>query len=231
MPRSIGPRSEPEGRATEEPFPGRRDRLTLLVRRPGPAAPHPRPARGDGRAPLPEEDTMTKLDQVEPAARSTTRRTFLGSVTTAAMAAGAAGLSPLAASASDQDAAGTADAAPGGARANRAFQVRIDAARFQRLQALPVHRDNGDEDRFARRIGSYSKGLPHNSLGEVDRTAYDSLLTAVRSARSGDFERIIMGGTARLTNPQGGLAFALEGADAAALTIRPAPAFSSAEEA
>lgn len=53
-------------------------------------------------------------------------------------------------------------------RADRALNVRIAAARFEREQPLPGHPDNGDEALYPNKIASYSKALPHNGLGEVD---------------------------------------------------------------
>lgn len=122
----------------------------------------------------------------------------------------------------------------------QAERIRIDAARFARWRPHPAHRSNGDEDCYrTNRIGNYSKGLPHNQLGEVDAQAYDTLLNAVRSGNSGDFENIQLTpaedcspkGRRRLTNPQAGLCFDLEGPDAQALTMPPAPPFDSAQEA
>src|SRR5260370_36500782 len=103
---------------------------------------------------------------------------------------------------------------------------------------LPVatHPDNGDEAAFPNKIGNFSKGLPHNGLGEVDLTACNALLSALNSGNPADFETIPMGCPnpalrSKLVNPQSGLAFDLEGADSHAMAIPPAPAFSSAEEA
>src|SRR5439155_544382 len=81
------------------------------------------------------------------------------------------------------------------------------------------------------KIGSYSKALPHNQLGEVDPNAYSALLTALSTGRREDFEAIPLGLGAKLTNPQSGLAFDLEGPDSHALFQRPAPALASAEAA
>ncbi len=121
----------------------------------------------------------------------------------------------------------------------QAERIRIEAARFARRRPHPAHRSNEDEGRYPKRIGNYSKGLPHNRLGEVDTRAYDTLLKAARTGTSADFERIQLTPTAncapkgrlRLTNPQAGLCFDLEGPDAQALTMPPAPRFDSAEEA
>jgi hypothetical protein len=118
-----------------------------------------------------------------------------------------------------------------GRRAKRSFQTRLAAAERERNLSLPEHPTNTDEDIFPNKIGSYSKGLPHNALGEVNAAAYDSLIRALTTGRPADFEAITLGGVVKLTNPQAGLAFDMLGADSHALAIRPAPAFSSAEEA
>jgi hypothetical protein len=106
----------------------------------------------------------------------------------------------------------------------------------QLQQAVPAHPNNGDEAAYPNKIGNFSKGLPHNALGEVDLNAYQAFTRAVQSGNPADFEAIPMGcpdlaRRAKLVNPQSGLAFDLEGADSHALAVPPAPAFSSAEEA
>jgi hypothetical protein len=121
------------------------------------------------------------------------------------------------------------DTGVGHARRARAWQVRLEAARFEQQFPLPTHRANGDEARLPNRLGSYSKGLPHNHLGEVDAGAYQSLLDALASQDPADFERVVLGKGMPLVNPQAGLAFDLHGADSHALGIPPAPAFASEE--
>jgi hypothetical protein len=115
-------------------------------------------------------------------------------------------------------------------RAVKAEKIRVDAAQFARNQAQPIHQSNGDETRYPDRIGSYSKGLPHNQLGEVDTQAYDALVNALATGDPADFEAIPLtpaancpNGRRRLTNPQAGLCFDLEGPDSQACTIPPAP--------
>jgi hypothetical protein len=112
-----------------------------------------------------------------------------------------------------------------------AWQARVDAARLERDQPFANHPTNGDEALYPNKIANYSKGLPHNLLGEVDIAAWNSLIRALTSGDPADFEDISINGSAKLVNPQGGLAFAMEGPDSHALTMRPAPAFSSAEQA
>jgi hypothetical protein len=127
--------------------------------------------------------------------------------------------------------------APDQARRSRAAQVRHAAEVANRQLPVPAHPTNGDEELYSSRIGNYSKGLPHDALGEVDPVAYRSLLDALASGE-GDpsaFENVLLGhpgpGGLKLTNPQAGLAFDLQGADSHQLAIPPAPAFASAEQA
>ena len=65
----------------------------------------------------------------------------------------------------------------------------------------------------------------------VNAAAYASFIHALTTGEPSDFEAIQLGLGRKLTNPQAGLAFDLEGADAHALVIPPAPSISSAEEA
>ncbi|MFP2908532.1 hypothetical protein ACLESD_26455 [Pyxidicoccus sp. 3LFB2] len=119
--------------------------------------------------------------------------------------------------------------APGIARADAAQWVRVEAANFQRTRPLPEHPDNGDEARYPSRFASYSKGLPHDNLGDVNTVEYDKLLAAIASGDPAAFEAITLGGPRQLVNPQSAYAYQLEGADSHALAIAPAPAFASLE--
>lgn len=113
-----------------------------------------------------------------------------------------------------------------------AFKVRANAAAAEARKAKSVeHKDNGDEALYANKIGSFTKGLTHNQLGEVDPAAYASLLKAIKSGKSSDFEAIAMAGPAKLTSPQAAYAFCLEGFDPQTYSVPGAPAFSSALEA
>jgi hypothetical protein len=121
-------------------------------------------------------------------------------------------------------------------RAEKAFAIRQQQARFQRDLPLPDHPTNGDEDTYDKKIANYSKGLPHNELGEVDLAAYGKLITALTTGKPADFEAIPMGEPnltkrRKFVNPQAGLAFDLEGADSHHLSIPAPPTFSSAEQA
>jgi hypothetical protein len=116
-------------------------------------------------------------------------------------------------------------------RAQECFQVRLDAALADRKAPIKPQQANGDEARYSNRIGNFSKGLPHNKIGEVDPAAYKSLLNALSSGDPRDFQRITMGGNTPMVNPQAGLAFDMEGADSHALALDPSPAVASAERA
>jgi len=118
-------------------------------------------------------------------------------------------------------------------RRQRAFDIRVEAAQLAYDVPIPAHPCNGDEDLYPNRIGSYSKGLPHNALGEVDANAYNAMLGALTSGVPEDFENIPLGcfdpaRQRKLINPQAGLAFDLEGTDSHQLAIPPAPALASA---
>lgn len=115
------------------------------------------------------------------------------------------------------------------ARQRKAFLTRFNAALRNYERPLPNHRNNGDESNMEPLgLGNFHKSLPHNLLGEVDQGAYFALLDAIRRGTDAAYDTIPLGGERRLVNPQAGLAFDLEGPDAAATFIPPAPAFKSA---
>jgi len=122
-------------------------------------------------------------------------------------------------------------AAEGRKRAEQSFDVRTLAARREHQQSLPDQYNNGDERRFLNRIGNYSKGLPHNAIGEVNPQAYGQFLTALESGKFSDLENIPLGGALKLQNPIAAFTFDLEGADSHRLPIRVPPTVSSAETA
>jgi hypothetical protein len=93
------------------------------------------------------------------------------------------------------------------------------------------HPCNGDEQRYSTKIGNYSKGLPHNQLGEVDLNAYQAFIHALETGKPTNFEKIPLGGVVKLTDPQAAYAYELAGPDSHQLTLEVPPAFSSAREA
>lgn len=159
------------------------------------------------------------------------RRGFLGGVGGAAAVTMAGGivLEPLV------DVSATAEAANGtsGAvgRVHDCWKIRKDAADYWKAQGAAKHPTNGDETLFPNRIGNYSKSLPHNGFGEVDPGAYQTFLDAVDSGAPEDYDAIILDGPNKLTNPQSGLAFDLEGADSHAIVVPAPPSITSVEMA
>jgi len=143
-------------------------------------------------------------------------------------ALGGAGLLSTLEAPSAFGATGPLDAAQ---RRHRAFAIRRDAAILQRDRPEQISTSNGDEQLYPNRIASFTKGLPHNQLGEVDLNAYNAMIKALNSGQPGDFEAIPLGGTVKLANPQSSYCFTMSGADAAAIASPPAPAFNSAQMA
>ncbi|CAA9340754.1 MAG: Vanadium haloperoxidase [uncultured Gemmatimonadetes bacterium] len=112
-------------------------------------------------------------------------------------------------------------------RTAQAFDIRVKAAQIARDRGQPQHVNNGEECDYPF-VANYSKGLRHDSLGDVDPASYQSLLHALNTRNPADFEAIILGpGGKKLTNPQAGLAFTLEGPDTHAVTMPPAPRIDS----
>jgi membrane-associated phospholipid phosphatase len=115
-------------------------------------------------------------------------------------------------------------------RRRAALGYRIQSAKLAlgRNAPLLIPQNNGEEHDYPY-VASYSKALPHDALGHVDPRAYEGLLDAVATADPIIFESIPLGGTRKLTSPQAGLAFDLEGPDSHALLIREAPRIDGAE--
>ncbi len=167
------------------------------------------------------------------------RRKFLGgtglaAATMAAGTAGVIGLEPLikggSTAAADFNPLPDTNG-PGTGRREQSYEIRVAAAEYNRELPIPPHPTNGDEALYPSKIGSYTKGLPHNSFGEVNLNAWATLLHALDTGRPADFDAIQLGGGRHLVNPQSGLAFDLEGTDSHQLAIPAAPALASAEEA
>lgn len=118
-------------------------------------------------------------------------------------------------------------------RRAKARAIRIEAANFHynRTPENLVHQNNGDEVLYPNKIANFSKGLPHQSNGEVVPSAYKMLMSAIDSGEPEKFEVIPMGGKRRLINPQAGFAFGLEGGDPQCYQMNPPPKFASREQA
>lgn len=159
-----------------------------------------------------------------------TRRSLLGGT---GIAVGAAVLAPPSSMPTFSPALAqpvSADARPlDEAFKRRAFQVRgVCASNNEKIPVAP-HPTNGDEARYTNKIGSDSRGLPHDKRGEVTPEAWQALYAACQSGDPADFEKIPLGGTRKLVNPLGTLAVSLSGVNPTQIGIPPAPALASAE--
>ena len=160
------------------------------------------------------------------------RRAFFGCVSASTVVAAAgAGLPSLLLSEKASADDGDGDADDASSRRGRSSRIRKEAANEERRIPTPPQISNADETRYPNFIGNFSQGLPHDSIGEVDPAAYKALLRAVDTGRPSDFAKIPLGGTVKLSGPQGGLAYDLEGTDCGQLTIPPSPKLASAERA
>lgn len=112
-----------------------------------------------------------------------------------------------------------------------AREVREKAAYVAAARRHDEHANNNDESNYPATplAGNYSKSLRHDSLGDPVPASYATLLRALQSQDPHDFEEILLatGTPLKLTNPQAGLAFDMEGPDAQELTMPPAPRFDS----
>ena len=109
-----------------------------------------------------------------------------------------------------------------------AAEIREQGAELAAERPHGIDDNNGDEVAFPRFIGNFSKGLEHDALGDPEPRSYGTLLRALESRDPMDFSQIDLGpGGKKLTNPQAGLAFNLEGPDSQELAQDPAPSFGS----
>ncbi|HZP25180.1 MAG TPA: hypothetical protein VFB04_17185 [Terriglobales bacterium] len=121
-------------------------------------------------------------------------------------------------------------------RANDSFNYRKSVAQNEKID-VGVLPDNGDSQRFSDFSGSWSKCLKHDALGIVNRASFLSLTHATQTGQFSDFENVLVGNpggpgfTGTLNGPMGALAFDLEGLDAFATVIPPAPSVTSAQTA
>jgi hypothetical protein len=111
------------------------------------------------------------------------------------------------------------------------LQVRVEQAYKAYAEGIPSHVSNGDEALYPNKIGSDTRGLPHNQRGEVDLAAWGTLIRALDSQREEDFERVTLGGTRKLVQPLGTLAVNLSGLATVQHSVPPAPTLASAERA
>jgi hypothetical protein len=116
-------------------------------------------------------------------------------------------------------------------RVLRCLALRTRTAGEDAFVPVPFQITNGDEQRYADKSGTYTKGILQTGIGLVDLAAYRTFKRALDSGSPQDFEAITLGGTRTLNGPQGGLAFDLECLDCSQFQVPPAPALASEEYA
>src|SRR5260370_10757 len=142
------------------------------------------------------------------APKSPGRRRFIAGLgaATAAVSTGVLGPLVAASSASAQDFETQSDLnahhqkhppPPKGAkkRVMEATQLRISVANQDGDVPPAKNVNNGDPALYADQGGTYTKGLPHDSVGRVDLGAFATFTKALSTGKFSDFEKIIMGGT------------------------------------
>jgi hypothetical protein len=120
---------------------------------------------------------------------------------------------------------------PAEERAARAYELRRRTTSWQASIPLPADPVNGDEQRYATRFASFTKGLPHDDTGEVDVAAYGALVMAILSNDATAIARVPLGGTLQFVNPRAAHAYAMCGIDPHRVGLPAPPAFASAEAA
>ncbi|HEY9455146.1 MAG TPA: vanadium-dependent haloperoxidase [Bradyrhizobium sp.] len=174
----------------------------------------------------------TESDLASPALPTAvvTRRSLLGKAgiaVSAAVLASPPGMPGIATAAAQP---ASADPRPlDAAFKRRAFEVREVCASDNEKIPIAPHPANGDEARYTNKIGSDSRGLPHDKRGEVEQPAWEALHAACQSGDPADFEKIPLGGTRKLVNPTGTQAVSLSGMNPTQIGIPAAPALASAE--
>jgi hypothetical protein len=161
---------------------------------------------------------------------STSRREFFTRIPGVAAVTFAATATPVGTTAEAGTGANDRSDGSGADRVRDSYENREEPARDESKVPVPQQISNRDEQRYANSnyIGNFSKGLPHNTLGEVDPVAYRSLLNGLDQGTSTALEKnIVLGGPTKLVNPLAGLAFDLEGTDSHQLKIPPFPELKS----
>jgi membrane-associated phospholipid phosphatase len=116
-------------------------------------------------------------------------------------------------------------------RLKQAYEIRQAVADRLLETSIPDHQTNGDEERYENKIATFTKGLPHDDLGEVDLDAYEELLAALGSGDGADFEAIAVGDAREFIEPQAALGFTVAGYDPHTIETEAPPRFDSVEAA
>jgi len=186
-------------------------------------------------------ESGNSLNDIAPA-KGPSRRKFLSQVG-AALAGGVVLGKAAVASAQSYNPAigdGIAPLSPTDPRVQQSYKIRKAAATAEGHIPVPPHTTNGDEQRYADKSGTYSKGILQDGIGLVNLAAFQTLRDAIDTGNFDDFENVVTGGPRTQNGPLGGRAFALEGSDdvqfgnatspanqISQIVVRPAPALAS----
>jgi hypothetical protein len=113
----------------------------------------------------------------------------------------------------------------------RSLALRTQLAGSDSFAMALIQKDNGDEELYSDKSGTYTKGILQDAIGLVNSAAYQSFKSALASGNPADFEAIVTGGPRTQNGPQGGLAFYLDCLDSSQTSVPPAPALASEEYA
>ncbi len=134
---------------------------------------------------------------------------------------------------SDADATILAGSTEVADRRKESLILRTSTARMQYRAKITNQYSNGDEERYSDYRASFSKTLPHDILGEVDKSAFQKMVSAIESGDMHQIESIPSGngGNRKLANPLAGNTLNMVGADSKALSMPAAPTFKGYETA
>lgn len=120
------------------------------------------------------------------------------------------------------------------ARRDQAEFIRVNQANINAQNtSLLLQPTNGDEELYANKIGSFTKGLQHNlSDGSLTNPAdFDVLVNGLSQASQSALDTVPLAGTRKLVSPLAGWAFEIEGGDGPSFKIPAPPTFNSREQA
>jgi hypothetical protein len=116
--------------------------------------------------------------------------------------------------------------------AYRQAAMRIFSALYEQCQAQETtHASNGDESSVPLFIAMFSKTLPHNGLGRVTPSAYETLRDAVNTRNVDLLSSVPNPGTTHLVQPLAAFLLNHVGPSPSALSMPAAPRFQSTETA
>lgn len=108
------------------------------------------------------------------------------------------------------------------------YLYRINRAHENAALPQPPQESNGDEEFYSQKLAAFTKGMQHNSLGEVDLDQFELFVHAL-DTRQFNLLPLAPGAEKRYANPQAALALHLVGGDVLNYAMPPPPVFNSSE--